>query len=124
MGSVKTNIGHTLAAAGVASLMKMLLCFEHKKLVPSLNFQQPNEHINFTDSPFYVNTELKDWDIESGARRRAAINSFGFSGTNAHVILEEASSVEPVQYANKPAYLITLSAKTDESLTQRIADLA
>ena len=61
IGSVKTNIGHTGWAAGVAGVIKALLCLENKKLVPSLHYQQPNENIDFKNSPFYVNTELKDW---------------------------------------------------------------
>ena len=67
MGSVKSNIGHTLMAAGISGLIKTLLCLKHKKLVPTINFNQANEHIDFKNSPFYVNTELKDWKTENNA---------------------------------------------------------
>lgn len=124
IGSVKTNIGHSMAAAGVASLIKIILCLRHNKLVPSLNFHHENTHINFNKSPFYVNTQYKDWESESGAPKRAAISSFGFSGTNAHVIIEEAPKILKRKSVNKSSYLITLSARTDEALQQKIQDLA
>ncbi|MGD8400282.1 MAG: SDR family NAD(P)-dependent oxidoreductase, partial [Bacillota bacterium] len=89
IGSVKSNIGHTSAAAGMASVQKVLLCMKHQKLVPTLNFQNPNEHFDFENSPFYVNTELKPWEVSSGNSRRAGVNSLGFSGTNAHLVIEE-----------------------------------
>jgi len=89
IGSVKTNIGHTMAAAGVAGLQKVLLAMKHKKLVPSLHFEQPNPHFDFEASPFYVNTEVQDWKSEEGGPLRAAVSSFGFSGTNAHLVVEE-----------------------------------
>jgi len=125
MGSVKTNIGHTSAAAGVASLAKLLLCLQHKKLVPSLNFYQANEHIDFKNSPFYVNTEYTDWKNETGLPRRAAISSFGFSGTNMHAVIEEPPADNaPLINVSKPYYLVTLSAKTEFSLNQKIQDMA
>ena len=110
---MKTNIGHTSAAAGVASVIKTVLCLQHHQLVPSLNYHEANEHIAFKDSPFYVNTELKEWVHEPNTLRRAAVSSFGFSGTNAHLVLEEAPLVAQQETAAKPAYLITLSAKTE-----------
>ncbi|MCB0195541.1 MAG: SDR family NAD(P)-dependent oxidoreductase, partial [Anaerolineae bacterium] len=88
IGSVKSNIGHLATAAGVAGVIKVLLALKHKQIPPSLHFEQPNEHIDFETSPFYVTTELKDWEVESGPRR-AAVSSFGFSGTNAHLVIEE-----------------------------------
>ncbi len=126
IGSVKTNIGHTLLAAGVAGLIKILLCLKHKKLVPTLNYKQQNEHINFSHSPFYVNTALKDWEQASAHPRRAALSSFGLSGTNAHMIIEEAPNLMAAVavVAEKPYYLVTLSAKTEKALKQRIIDLA
>ncbi|MDF2859001.1 MAG: hypothetical protein K0Q87_4852, partial [Neobacillus sp.] len=87
IGAVKTNIGHTSAAAGVASLIKVLLSFAHKQIPPSLNFEEENDHIGFRNTPFYVNTQLREW--KSSTPRRAAVSSFGFSGTNAHLVLEE-----------------------------------
>ncbi|PWK15686.1 amino acid adenylation domain-containing protein [Tumebacillus permanentifrigoris] len=89
LGSVKTNIGHTDAAAGVAGLIKVALCMKYGELVPSLHFNKPNPECGLEDSPFYVNTEHKPWTQEKGLRR-AGISAFGIGGTNAHVILEEA----------------------------------
>jgi len=124
IGSVKTNIGHSLLAAGIASLIKVLLCLKYKKLIPTLNYKNQNEHINFHNSPFYVNTELKNWESSLGVPRRAAISSFGLSGTNAHMVIEEAPEVYADQPIEKPYYLITLSGKTEKALKQRIVDLA
>lgn len=125
IGSVKTNMGHAMAAAGIASLIKVLLCLQHKQLVPSLNFQNENEHIDFARSPFYVNTELKDWKSDGGKPRRAAISAFGLSGTNCHMVIDEAPQGSETRGCRpkKPYYLIALSAKTEASLNSRIRDL-
>ncbi|OKH20880.1 beta-ketoacyl synthase [Hydrococcus rivularis NIES-593] len=88
IGSVKTNIGHLDTAAGVASLIKTVLALKHKKIPPSLHFEQPNPQIDFANSPFFVNTKLCEWE-SNGTSRRAGVSSFGIGGTNAHVILEE-----------------------------------
>ena len=126
LGSVKSNIGHTSAAAGVASIHKVLLCLRHKKLVPTLNFKKPNHHFNFEDSPFYVNTELKAWDGGGKVPRRVGVSSFGFSGTNAHVVFEEyvQKSVvkSPQSDPNKPV-MIVLSAKNQERLREYTSKL-
>jgi acyl transferase domain-containing protein len=90
VGSVKTNIGHLIAAAGIAGLIKTALSLEHKMLPPSLHFETPNPEIDFDNSPFYVNTRLSEWKPKKGMPRRAGVSSFGFGGTNAHVILEES----------------------------------
>ncbi|MEV7775550.1 type I polyketide synthase, partial [Kitasatospora sp. NPDC086791] len=90
IGSVKSNIGHTSAAAGVAGVTKALLSMRHGLLVPSLNFETPNEHFDFDNSPFRVTTRLRPFEPRGDHEpRRAAVSSFGFSGTNAHVVLEE-----------------------------------
>lgn len=89
IGSVKTNVGHTLAAAGVIGLIKILLCLKYKAIAPSLNYKTENEHLNLKNSPFYVNTRLKEWRSENGFPRVAAINSFGLSGTNCHMVIQE-----------------------------------
>ncbi|MBN1394677.1 MAG: acyltransferase domain-containing protein [Pirellulales bacterium] len=88
IGSVKSNFGHLEAAAGIASLIKAALALEHKKLPPSINYHESNPAINFPESPFFVITECRDWP-SNGQPRRAAVNSLGIGGTNAHVILEE-----------------------------------
>jgi amino acid adenylation domain-containing protein/thioester reductase-like protein len=115
IGSVKTNIGHTSFASGIASVIKLLLCLKHKKLVPSLHLEKENEHINFKDSPFYVNTGFKEWKMKPGIPRRAAISSFGFSGTNAHLVIEEYESPQSFLSSQAPQ-LIVLSAKNEARL--------
>ncbi|KFF11195.1 SDR family NAD(P)-dependent oxidoreductase [Flavobacterium hydatis] len=117
IGSVKTNIGHTLHAAGLAGLQKVILSMQHKQIPSSLNYQKNNEFIDFDNSPFYVNTTLKSWDDYTGGKRRAAISSFGFSGTNAHAIIEEyipAASEKEVEKNDK--VILAISAKDKNSL--------
>jgi amino acid adenylation domain-containing protein/non-ribosomal peptide synthase protein (TIGR01720 family) len=122
IGSVKTNLGHLDAAAGVAGLIKTVLQLKHKKITPSLHFQKPNPEIPFHETPFFVNTELRDWGIE-GARRRAGVSSFGIGGTNAHVVLEEAP--QPPSASDPQAWqLLTLSAKTSAALDAAGRNLA
>jgi polyketide synthase PksN len=122
IGSIKSNLGHATAAAGIAGFIKVLLSLQHKQIPPSLHFQSGNSHIQFKDSPFYVNTSLKDWDVEAESTRCAVTSSFGFSGTNAHVALEEAHPIER-RYSEKPGYLIVLSARTFEQLKQQVEQL-
>ncbi|NEP60016.1 MAG: SDR family NAD(P)-dependent oxidoreductase, partial [Symploca sp. SIO2G7] len=120
IGSVKSNIGHLDAAAGVTGLIKTVLALKHQLLPPTLHFEQPNPKIDFANSPFYVNTTLSEWK-SNGTPRRAGVSSFGIGGTNAHIILEEAP--EPIKQANsseRPVHLLTLSAKTPEALTQLV----
>jgi FkbH-like protein len=116
IGSVKTNIGHTQLAAGMAGLIKILLCLKHKKLVPSLHFETANEHINLKDSPFYVNTELKEWKTKNSIPRRAALSAFGFSGTNAHLVIEEYENPQSSLLSSQVHQIIVLSAKNEERL--------
>ncbi|WP_017317668.1 type I polyketide synthase [Mastigocladopsis repens] len=124
IGSVKTNIGHLDAAAGVTGLMKTVLALKHKKIPPSLHFEQPNPQIDFASSPFYVNTTLSDWQT-NGIPRRAGVSSFGIGGTNAHVILEEAPTIEARSLADsRPWQLLLLSAKTRSALETATANLA
>ncbi|MBB4845173.1 acyl transferase domain-containing protein/aryl carrier-like protein [Paucibacter oligotrophus] len=89
IGSVKTNVGHLDAAAGVTGLIKTVMALKHRTLPPSLNFDDPNPQIDFSGSPFYVNTEAKDWPA-APTPRRAGVSSFGMGGTNVHLVLEEA----------------------------------
>ena len=122
VGSVKTNIGHTDAAAGVAGLIKTVLALEHKELPPSLNYERPNPQIDFADSPFYVNAVLSDWEAGE-TPRRAGVSSLGLGGTNAHVILEEAPATPPAR-ESKPWRLLLLSARTASALESATANLA
>lgn len=88
IGSVKGNMGHLTHAAGVAGFIKTVLALYNRQLPPSVNFTQPNPHINFYSSPFIVNTKLRAWEMTTG-KRLAGVSSFGVGGTNAHVVLEE-----------------------------------
>jgi len=122
IGSVKTNIGHTGTAAGIAGVLKLLLSMQHKQIPPSLHFQEGNPAIDFESSPFYVNTELKEWKTERKQSRRAATSSFGFSGTNAHMVIEEPPVIEQTEIES-PGYLVVLSARTSEQLNQQVQNL-
>ncbi|HEY7416340.1 MAG TPA: type I polyketide synthase, partial [Ktedonobacteraceae bacterium] len=122
IGSVKTNIGHLDVAAGIAGLIKTCLALEHKMLPPSLNFARPNPEINFSESPFYVNTQLQPW-LAGSTPRRAGVSAFGIGGTNVHVVLEEAPVQPSVSFAQR-TQLLVLSAKTPSALektTERLA---
>ncbi|WP_406161761.1 beta-ketoacyl synthase N-terminal-like domain-containing protein [Streptomyces canus] len=125
IGSVKTNIGHTDAAAGVAGLIKTVLALKHGVIPPSLNFTEPNPEIDFDTSPFRVVARAEDWRPE-GMPRRAGVSSFSVGGTNAHVVLEqppaEAESSEP-RHASGP-YVLPLSAKSPAALEAVTAQLA
>jgi acyl transferase domain-containing protein len=121
LGSVKGNIGHLSAAAGVASLIKTALALKNKMLPPSLHFTTPNPKIDFANSPFFVNSKLAEWKSDSRPRR-AGVSSFGLGGTNAHVVLEEA----PVLESSSPSrnwQLLVLSAKTGAALDVATANL-
>ena len=123
IGSVKTNIGHALAAAGIAGLLKVLLCLQHRKIVAGLNFRHPNPHIDFTESPFYVATALQDWEAKTRPRT-AAVNAFGFSGTNCHMVVSEAPTRDRrASTVAASSYLFTLSAKTEWALQKKVQDL-
>jgi phthiocerol/phenolphthiocerol synthesis type-I polyketide synthase E len=122
LGSVKSNIGHLDAAAGVAGLIKTVLMLEHGEFVPSLHFTEPNPKTGLTDSPFFVAAERRAWE-SNGAPRRAGVSSFGIGGTNAHVVLEEAPPVEPSAEPSA-SELLVLSAKTPAALEALTADLA
>ncbi|ASU33873.1 amino acid adenylation domain-containing protein [Mucilaginibacter xinganensis] len=118
VGSVKSNIGHLTAASGVAGLIKTVLSLHHKLLPPTLFFKTLNPNIDLTESPFYINKTLKDWD--SADQRRAGVSSFGVGGTNVHIILEEFANVPVQSGSSKPLSLITWSAKTDTVKLQKL----
>lgn len=114
IGSVKTNIGHLGAAAGVAGLLKVILALQNRCLPPSLNFLRPNPAIDFANGPFYVQQTLSEWRSPTG-RRIAGVSSFGIGGTNAHVVLEEAP-VAKASGPSRPWQLLLLSAHTAAAL--------
>jgi phthiocerol/phenolphthiocerol synthesis type-I polyketide synthase E len=122
IGSIKSNFGHLNTAAGVAGLIKAVLCVKHGEIPPSLHFETPNPNADLVNSPFYVPTRLTPWPDTAGPRR-AGISSFGIGGTNAHVVIEQA----PVT-ASDPAPKIThaalVSAKTSAALEAACSALA
>jgi acyl transferase domain-containing protein/NAD(P)-dependent dehydrogenase (short-subunit alcohol dehydrogenase family) len=123
VGSVKPNIGHLDAAAGIASLQKVVLALQHGQLPPSANFELPNAKIDFASSPFFVNDRLRAWEPGPGPRR-AGVSSFGIGGTNAHVIVEEAPAPGKPDPA-RPWQLLPLSARSAAALqnaADRLAD--
>lgn len=123
IGSVKTNVGHLFAAAGVTGLIKATLSLEHGELVPSLNFEKPNPQIDFSGGPFRICNTLRPWVRTADMPRRAGVSSFGYGGTNAHVVLEEAPAPAPSDPA--PDWqLLCLSAKSDAALARAVENLA
>lgn len=121
LGSVKTNVGHVVAAAGVTALMKTALSLEHATLPPSLNFESPNPEIDFERSPFYVPTRARHWPAESGPRR-ASVNAAAFGGTNAHVVLQEPPP--PTECDPPRDYkLVVLSGRTESALRKASENL-
>jgi acyl transferase domain-containing protein len=122
LGSIKSNLGHLDAAAGVAGLIKTALCLRYGLIPPSINFQRPNPVINFADGPFYVNTQLMPWQNGS-VPRRAGVSSFGIGGTNAHVVLEEAPP-NGSSLSRRSSHLLLLSARSNSALEAMTASFA
>jgi len=118
LGSVKSNIGHLATAAGVSGVIKAMLALQHRTLPPTINYQNLNEHIELQDSAFYINTQCRDWQVPEGQKRLSAVSSFGFSGTNAHLVLEDypGQKEETLPLNNSKPLLFVLSAKTAEQL--------
>nr|NIM12671.1 amino acid adenylation domain-containing protein [Candidatus Aminicenantes bacterium]NIM79384.1 amino acid adenylation domain-containing protein [Candidatus Aminicenantes bacterium]NIN18661.1 amino acid adenylation domain-containing protein [Candidatus Aminicenantes bacterium]NIN42550.1 amino acid adenylation domain-containing protein [Candidatus Aminicenantes bacterium]NIN85316.1 amino acid adenylation domain-containing protein [Candidatus Aminicenantes bacterium] len=129
IGTVKSNVGHLYAAAGAAGFIKTVLALKYRLIPPTLCFQTPNPQIDFDNSPFYVNTTLKQWESNTYPRR-AGVSSFGIGGTNAHVVLEEApviahlSSVTAETGNEREYQLILLSARTPSALDKISENLA
>ena len=124
LGSLKANLGHTTAAAGVAGLIKVLLSIENSAIPPQIHFDTPNRHTARFNGLFRINTALESWNPEDEKPRRAAVSSFGFSGTNGHLVIEEAPG-RPERPVPQPgtAFWITLSAKTCRALEEKAAEL-
>jgi len=113
IGSVKTNIGHLEAAAGIAGLMKVVLVLQHGEIPPHLNFKAPSPYIDWARLPLRIPTELMLWKETS---RLAGVSSFGMSGTNAHLILEQPPSPTPIEPRSRSINVLTLSAKSETAL--------
>ncbi len=116
IGSVKTNIGHLESAAGIAGLMKVVLALRHRQIPPSLHLTEPSPRIPWHDLPLDIPTTLTPWPATDGPQL-AGVSSFGFSGTNAHVVLEAAPELAPAEtLAERPRHLLAFSARTEPSL--------
>ncbi len=120
VGSVKTNIGHTLGAAGMASIIKVALALKNKQLPASIHFEKPNSRIDFVNSSVYVNNRLAMWDEEYP--RRCGVSSFGISGTNCHVVLEEAPNDDKRTDYLYEDLIFTISAASVESLKNLVSN--
>ncbi|MGY8649081.1 MAG: SDR family NAD(P)-dependent oxidoreductase, partial [Verrucomicrobiales bacterium] len=124
IGSVKSNIGHALEAAGVAGVIKTVLSLKNAQLPPSLHFKSANRHIDFGMNGLRVNDHLTDWEAPSRGRRRASVSAFGFSGTNAHVVLEEFIHKKTGRHDDGQAWPVVLSAKDEAGLKRRLEQMA
>ncbi len=125
LGSVKSNIGHLDAAAGVTGLIKTALALKHGKIPPTLHYRKANRHIDFPKTPFFVNADLRDWGPVDGRPRRAGVSAFGVGGTNVHVVLEEAPAAAAARPDAAPAaQLVLLSARSAAALDVARRNLA
>ncbi|MEU0742886.1 SDR family NAD(P)-dependent oxidoreductase [Streptomyces sp. NPDC006134] len=116
LGAVKTNVGHLEPAAGMAGLLKLLLCLRHHRLPANINFKELNPLVELDGSPFRLLLENERW--ERSTPLVAGVSSFGFGGSNAHVVLSEAPAPSPARRTPRPHWLVTLSARSRASLTQ------
>jgi acyl transferase domain-containing protein/NAD(P)H-dependent flavin oxidoreductase YrpB (nitropropane dioxygenase family) len=128
IGSVKTNIGHTKAAAGLAAIVKIAKALHHKVLPPTINVSEPNPACNFSEGPFYINSHSRPWlKPQDGAPRRGGVSAFGFGGTNFHTVLEEyvppCPEPEPPTLEAWPAELFVWKAASAEDLIKALAQM-
>ncbi len=121
IGSIKTNIGHTEAASGVAGLIKAALCLQQRCIPPSLHFQTPNPNIPWDALRISIPTTVQPWPDDSGPAY-AGVNSFGITGTNAHLVLQSPPQVEPRSASTAEPYLLPISAETPEALAAAVED--
>ncbi|MEZ0355177.1 beta-ketoacyl synthase N-terminal-like domain-containing protein, partial [Mycobacterium sp. SA01] len=125
LGSVKSQIGHTKAAAGAAGLIKAVLALQHSTLPGTLKVERPNPAMGIEDSPFYVNAQTRPWVRKGDQPRRAAVSSFGFGGSNFHVTLEEYQGEHRAKRLRTlPSELVVLSASSEAELQKRASDIA
>jgi acyl transferase domain-containing protein/acyl carrier protein/SAM-dependent methyltransferase len=124
LGSVKTNVGHLEAAAGIVGMTKLLYAIKNKTRPGNAHLKVPNPYLNFTDTPFYLQKETTDWETKDGKPRIAGISSFGAGGSNAHIVIEEYIPEKTMlKDEEKGPFLILLSAKNSSRLKDRVQDL-
>ncbi len=123
IGSLKTNLGHTGEASGICGLIKTVLALQHREIPPSLNYETPNPLADLANSPFFVNTRLREWTVPAGKPRIAGVTSLGAGGTNVHVLVEEAPAAAPAG-PGRPQQLLVLSARTASALDRATENLA
>jgi acyl transferase domain-containing protein/acyl carrier protein len=123
IGSVKSNVGHLDAAAGIAGFIKAVMAIKHGILPASIHYSKPNPDIEFEKTPFYVNDTTSAWLTDPGVPRRAGVSAFGIGGTNAHVILEEPPVLPTPMSSRRTAELLVVSARTKEAVGRRLAQL-
>nr|MDQ2876063.1 type I polyketide synthase [Actinomycetota bacterium] len=123
LGSVKANVGHMDAAAGVAGLIKATLALENAVIPPQINFERPNPGLELESSPFYVNTEAKPWRTPAALPRRAGVSAFGFGGTNAHVVVEQAPE-RPARVTSSDWQILPVSARDEAAVSEYVGALA
>jgi|GEM_PF-4730014 len=121
LGSVKTNIGHAFFGSGIAGIIKVMLSIKNGKIPPSLNYENPSAKLDIKDSPFYINTQLREWKTENKKLRCAVMNSFGATGTNVHLVIEEylTTEKESAFHMDRPV-IIVLSAKEEVVLQEYV----
>ena len=124
LGAIKTNVGHLESAAGIAGLLKVVLALQHRQIPPNLHFQKMNPYISLDGTSFHLPTELTDWTV-SGDHRVAGISSFGFGGTNCHLIVEQPPE-RPARALRdeQPVHLLTVTARSNRALKQMAQDYA
>ncbi len=124
LGAAKTNIGHSEGASGIAGLIKVILALEHGEIPPNLHLNLPNTQVNWQELPFVLPSKPVSWNSQEQPRI-AGVSAFGFSGTNAHVIISEAPKLESPQVKNLlPSHLLTLSARTEKALRELVSNYA
>lgn len=122
VGSVKSNLGHLENAAGLAGLFKCVLALQHREIPPTIHFRRPNRRIPFEDSPVYVSDRLHPWEASADHPRRCSVSSFGMSGTNTHVVLEEAPETgDRSLVSSSGPFVFTVTAKSQTALSALLA---